>query len=540
MTMRLDGGISAVVDDDLARAAAESAQVCVRPLVRSVHDRVTGATHIVPIPCGSTREAVCPSCADKARRLRMHQCREGWHRTDEPRVPPTPETPLPDGWEDLDRWADDGGFIPDADRVKLPTARLEPAADGERQTRSTRRLDDFPDLPKQHMTDATVGQTFTDPKTGRVFRPSMFLTLTLPSYGKVAEGGIPRNPDRYDYRRAALDALTFSRLVDRFWQNLRRCAGYKVQYFATIEAQKRLAPHLHAAVRGSIPRTVIKAVGAATYYAAWWPPIDTVRYDDVLPVWDAETAAYLDPTTGEGLPDWKQATAHLENPVHVATLGTQLDVKGLIGGTKDSERTVRYLCKYLTKSISGTYTATDDDGEQEPTAHARAYERHIDRLHAEVRWLPCGPTCANWLRYGVQPKDPGPGLIPGRCPSPAHDRENLGLGGRRVLVSRQWTGKTLTEHKADRSAVVRQALAAAGFEPEDANRLAADQATDDGHARFVWRAPEAGTFTYPAVIAASLRQAIAWRRQYDAAKHALGRPPGPVDNRSATTTPTAA
>ena len=44
-------------------------------------------------------------------------------------------------------------------------------------------------------------------------------------------------------------------------------------------------------------------------------------------------------------------------------------------------------------------------------------------------------ACANWLRYGIQPKDPGPGLVPGRCPSPAHDRDNLGLGGRRVLWS---------------------------------------------------------------------------------------------------------
>ena len=41
------------------------------------------------------------------------------------------------------------------------------------------------------------------------------------------------------------------------------------------------------------------------------------------------------------------------------------------------------------------------------------YERHIDRLHEEVRWLPCTPACGNWLRFGVQPKDAGPGLVPG-------------------------------------------------------------------------------------------------------------------------------
>ncbi|MEO7061557.1 MAG: replication initiator [Lapillicoccus sp.] len=55
--------------------------VCIRPYVKSVTDVVTGVATAVPIPCGSTREFVCLSCAVKARRLRMHQCREGWHRT---------------------------------------------------------------------------------------------------------------------------------------------------------------------------------------------------------------------------------------------------------------------------------------------------------------------------------------------------------------------------------------------------------------------------------------------------------------------------
>ena len=33
---------------------------------------------------------------------------------------------------------------------------------------------------------------------------------------------------------------------------------------------------------------------------------------------------------------------------------------------------------------------------------------------------------------------------PGRCEGQAHDAEHLGYGGRRVLVSRRWSGKTLT------------------------------------------------------------------------------------------------
>ncbi len=69
------------------------------------------------------------------------------------------------------------------------------------------------------------------------------------------------------------------------------------------------------------------------------------------------------------------------------------------------------------------------------------------------------------LRYGVTP-EAGPGLVPGMCASPAHDRENLGLDGRRVPVGRRWSGKTLTEHPAGRREVVAQVLAAAGIEAQ--------------------------------------------------------------------------
>ena len=32
----------------------------------------------------------------------------------------------------------------------------------------------------------------------------------------------------------------------------------------------------------------------------------------------------------------------------------------------------------------------------------------------------------------------------------AHDADHLGYAGRRVLVSRKWSGKTLADHRADR------------------------------------------------------------------------------------------
>ena len=150
----------------------------------------------------------------------------------------------------------------------------------DRRVRSTRRRQDAPDLPRVPLEDRTVGQTFTAPD-GTTYRPSMFLTLTLPSYGPIVPGtGTPSSPATYDYRRAALDALQFPKLIDRFWQNLRRSAGYRVQYFAAVEPQKRLAPHLHAAIRGAIPRATLRQVVKATYVQVWWPPHDQPVYID--------------------------------------------------------------------------------------------------------------------------------------------------------------------------------------------------------------------------------------------------------------------
>src|SRR6266516_3596481 len=72
------------LSDGFFRGAAEAERVCVRPLLTRVTDAVTGQLELVPIPCGSTRASQCPSCAERARRLRMAQCREGWHLEAEP------------------------------------------------------------------------------------------------------------------------------------------------------------------------------------------------------------------------------------------------------------------------------------------------------------------------------------------------------------------------------------------------------------------------------------------------------------------------
>src|SRR5947209_17872019 len=69
---------------DVVQALAEQHGVCIQPLAMRRIDTTTGRVDVVPVPCGSTRDDQCRPCADKARRLRMAQCREGWHLETEP------------------------------------------------------------------------------------------------------------------------------------------------------------------------------------------------------------------------------------------------------------------------------------------------------------------------------------------------------------------------------------------------------------------------------------------------------------------------
>ena len=162
--------------------------------------------------------------------------------------------------------------------ARSPPAQAAARKAKARRSRSTRRRQDAPDLPKRKIAPQTIGKVFTAPD-GKSYRPSMFLTLTCDSYGKVRDDGTPVDPGTYDYPRAARDALHFSALIDRFIQNLRRVLGYDAQYFGAVEPQRRLAPHLHMAIRGAVPRAVVRQVIAATYHQVWWPSTEVVRYD---------------------------------------------------------------------------------------------------------------------------------------------------------------------------------------------------------------------------------------------------------------------
>jgi integrase len=79
----------------------------------------------------------------------------------------------------------------------------------------------------------------------------------------------------------------------------------------------------------------------------------------------------------------------------------------------------------------------------------REQQAHFHRLYDELAVLPCSPRCANWMLYGVQPDQAKKGLTPGRCKGKVHQPATLRYTGRRCLVSRNWSNKTLTDHRLD-------------------------------------------------------------------------------------------
>ncbi|WP_040806047.1 replication initiator [Nocardia concava] len=480
---------------DIAQAAAEKFDVCRRPIAMRVFDPATGKVTYEGAPCKSTLESVCPACAKAARALRIQQCREGWHLDKEP-VDPTAD---PSSWQmqalteraemaEQYKQAKAIGDLELAEALREVVTALDvdlresgvrgrfPALDATakpRRQRSTRRRQDTPNLPRRKVAKRTVGELL-----GGKYRPGMLCTLTLPSYGainrvggrdangKVCSDGSPRDPKTYDYTRAARDTIYFAALFDRWIQNLRRALGYDIQYFAVMEPQKRGAPHLHVLLRTPVSRKLIALVTAATYHQVWMPHFDHPVYDDDhMPVFDGAT--FTDPRTGRALPSIDDALDVIGEvdefePAHTVRFGVQVDprhIKGMVAG-EDADKAIRYVTKYLHKSI-GEVLESDS-----PRTLA-----HYDRLHHELTLTPCSPRCPVWLRYGIVPRGVSDKTVPGRCKGKAHRRDTLGLPGRRVLVSRRWSGKTLPDHRADRAEFVRQLLASVGITKAETGRL---------------------------------------------------------------------
>ncbi|MBV7704643.1 helitron helicase-like domain-containing protein [Nocardia nova] len=527
---------------EIAQATAEKFDVCQRPIPMRIEDPKTGTVTYEGAPCKSTMESVCPACAKANRALRIQQCREGWHIASEPvEYKPEPteaqtaiiaarsdlaeqyRAAVADGDEDAAAGIKEVVADLDAELRELGVRGRLPSLDEtgkDRRRRSTRRRQDVPDLPRRKVEKRTLGKEIGG------YLSSMFVTLTMPSYGRINQDGAtddkgkpcsdgsPVNPSTYDYQRQARDAVFCSKLVDRWMQNLRRAVGWDVQYFAVVEPQKRGAPHLHILIRGAISRELLKQVTAATYHQVWWPRFDAenrVYGGDYQPVWDHRHATFVDPTTHQPLTFWDDALDILDSvddlePAHVVRFGIQMDrqqIKGVIA--EKAGKTIGYVTKYLTKSISEIVEPRSD----------RAAD-HYDRLHAELQNVPCSPRCPVWLEYGIVPQGATGKTIPGRCKGKAHRRDTLGMPGRRVLVSRRWTGKTLPDHKADRAEFVRQLLAEVGI-----------QRPDTSHLRIT--PVEAGDKQRPLrehLIMGAIAKRSQWRAEYLMARMAAG-PDGP-------------
>jgi hypothetical protein len=249
-------------------------------------------------------------------------------------------------------------------------------------------------------------------------------------------------------------------------------------------------------------------VVAATYHQVWWPPCDVPVHVDRDPAWDEQREGYVDPDTHAPLPTWDDALDALDadedaRPCHVR-FGAQLHAEGVLAGMPQADKWIGYVGKYLTKTVDQCHTP-DTDRQRE----------HVDRLWHALRYEPCSPTCANWLRFGVQPKGARPQLRPGFCTGRAHRRETLGFGGRRVPVSRKWSGKTLADHKHDQREWVLATLGISAADPE-AMRYAWEPVNPDD--------PDASPLSHRLMRAIADR--ARWRQALDQARRAAaGQPP---------------
>src|SRR5579859_3308354 len=77
---------------DVVRDLALEHGGCIRPVQLRRTDTTTGQVDQVLVPCGHTLASVCAPCAERAKKLRAAQCREGWHLDHEPVTEPDQPT----------------------------------------------------------------------------------------------------------------------------------------------------------------------------------------------------------------------------------------------------------------------------------------------------------------------------------------------------------------------------------------------------------------------------------------------------------------
>ena len=293
----------------VAEEVAIAHGVCIRPITQRVTDTLTRVrSRWWTCPAGRRWRSKCPPCAERGRRLRMHQCRTGWHADTDPIPDADPSTEqqrdLVAVRADVTTVRDDFLDLGDTDAAQAVTETLD--ASGRRAGRalgvrgSPRTRPGYragtphpvhstpagrPGLTEEGDGENHPRADLHRPRRHRV--PAVDVRHRHPALVRArttARPGYRPIRARTTTGQAARDAIHFSRLLDRFVQNLRRVAGFDVQYFATVEPQRRLAPHAHFAIRGTIPRTLLRQVIAATYHQVWWPATDQ-------PVYTGDTAS---------------------------------------------------------------------------------------------------------------------------------------------------------------------------------------------------------------------------------------------------------
>ena len=233
----------------------------------------------------------------KARRLRMTQCAEGWHRDDEPEHDATVDQPT----DDASRAGRRGRATVDRRWT--------------RRARSTRRRADAPDLPRLPVEARTVGRTFTAPD-GRDL-PAVDVRHPDPA---LLRQGHPRprrpgrpGPVRLPPRRAGRPALLQARRpVGAEPAPLRRVQG------AVLRRRRTPAPPRPAPARrdprrdpprhhpGRHPRPPTTSCGGH-------PSTTTTSSTPTGSRSGTASRCYRDPDTGRPLPTWGQALDDLDD-----------------------------------------------------------------------------------------------------------------------------------------------------------------------------------------------------------------------------------
>jgi hypothetical protein len=376
-------------------------------------------------------------------------------------------------------------------------------------------------------TAPTFGPVHTraiDPKTGKVKPCRLRRCIQRCPHGRIMACpqrhvenspsiGQPFCPQCYDYAHHVVWNAWASELWRRTTitanRNLRQLAKardvtLRLSFAKVAEYQTRELIHFHALIH--------------------LDAIDPTHPDTPLPPPPGITVVDLDHALTQAA-----ATTSLTTPPHPQNpegwqvcWGTQFDIRpvtstGELTDTAVAGYLAKYLTKYLSKSI-GQAAGLDEHATDAQRDHAR-------RLHAELRITPCSPRCPIWLLYGIQPKGTRHSITPGRCKGKAHQPEHLGIAGRRVLVSRKWSNKTLDDHRAERGEFVRQLLQSAGIQPS--------HGPQDGPYRWERPAPtDPDIPPRPLLLLQAIAERQRWKAEYTAAQLATTGPP--PDHRSTT------